>query len=122
MISGLNLSAAACNAATSSTAKNALLSKPDICTTELLLDEVVPVEVIRGLEGKEGRHPHDHRAEHLVANVEVVVGEAALLAGQDAGIGILGRELRDGHPEGWSLFHALKDEENAESVLFRHFA
>ena len=52
------------------------------------------VEVIRRLEGKERRHTRDHATEDFIADVEVVVGEAALLAGQDAVVRILGRELR----------------------------
>src|SRR5262249_61681515 len=75
-----------------------IISKPDICTIELLLDEAVPVEVVRGLEGEERRHPHDHGAHDFIADVEVVVSEAALLAGQDAVSWILGRALRDRDP------------------------
>jgi hypothetical protein len=73
-----------------------VLAKANACTIELLLDVVVAVEVIRRLERKEGCHPHDHGTQDFIADVEVVVGEAALLAGQDAVIGILGRELRHG--------------------------
>src|SRR6516164_8771600 len=58
-----------------------VLAKGELLVIELLLDEVVAVEVIRRLEGKERRHPHDHGAEDFIADVEVVVGEAALLAG-----------------------------------------
>ena len=50
------------------------------------------------------------------------MGEAALLAGQDAMIGILRRELRHSHPKGWTLFHALEDEVHTKSVLADHFA
>src|SRR5215471_8676718 len=123
MMAGLSLSAAFCRAATSSTARKGVvvLAEGDLGTIELLLDVVVPVEVIRGLKGKERRHPHDHGPEHFVADVEIVVSEAALLAGQDTVIGILGRELRHGHPERRSLFHALEDEEDAVSVLAHHF-
>src|SRR5262249_17302868 len=98
-----------------------ILSKPDICTIELLLDEAVPVEVVRGLEGEERRHPHDHGAHDFIADVEVVVSEAALLAGQDAVIGILGLGLRDRDPEARPLLNALENEEYTESVLLHHF-
>ena len=101
---------------------NHRLSIPNHRPIELPLNKAVPVEVIRGLEGKEGRHPHDHGTEDLVADVEVVAGEAALLVGQDAVIGILGRELRHRDPKRWSLLHALEDEVHSERVLLRHFA
>jgi hypothetical protein len=87
-----------------------------------LLDVVVAVEVVRRLEGKEGRDAHDHGAEGLVANVEIVVGEAALLAGQDAVVWILGRELRHADPERCSLFHTLENEVDPVRVLPQHFA
>src|SRR5262245_33058896 len=99
-----------------------MLAKRDLCAIEFLLNEAVPVEIIGRLEGKEGRHAHDHGPEHLIADVEVVVGEAALLAGQDAVIGVLGRELRHRHPKRRSLLHALEDEEDTVSVLLHHFA
>ena len=50
---------------------------------ELLLDKAVAVEVVGGLEREERGHPHHHRAQGLVAEVEVVVREAAALAGED---------------------------------------
>src|SRR6516165_10682927 len=51
-----------------------VLTKGDLLAIELLLDEVVAVEVIRRLEGKERRHTHDHGTEHFIADVEIVVG------------------------------------------------
>jgi hypothetical protein len=86
-----------------------------------LLDVVVAVEVIGCLKGKECRHTHHHGAEDFVADVEVVVREAALLVGQDAVIGILGRELGDAHPKARSLLHALEDEVDAVGILPQHF-
>ena len=61
-------------------------------------------------------------AEHFVADVEVVVREAALLAGQDAMIGIFGGKLRHGHPKAWSLLHALENEVHAVGTLLHHAA
>src|SRR5215831_17732472 len=98
-----------------------IISKSDVCTIELPLDEAVPVEVVRGLEGEERCHTHDHGPQDFIADVEVVVSEAVLLAGQDAVIGILGRELRGGDPEARPLLHALENEAHAESVLLQHF-
>src|ERR1700745_3017709 len=87
-----------------------VLAKGDLLAIELLLNEVVPVEVVRRLEGKERRHTHDNRIEDFIADVEIVVGEAALLPGQDAVVGILGRELRHCYPKTRPLLHALEDE------------
>src|SRR5215470_954282 len=36
-----------------------ILSKPNLRTIELLLDEAVPIEVVRRLEGEERCHTHD---------------------------------------------------------------
>ena len=66
-----------------------VLPKP-IHAVQLLLDEAVAVEVIGGLEREERGHPHHHRAQGFVAEVEVVVREAAALAGEDPVIWILG--------------------------------
>jgi len=54
-------------------------SVTDLLLGGLLLDEAVAVEVIAGLKGKERGHPHDHRAEDLITDVEIVVGEPRLL-------------------------------------------
>jgi hypothetical protein len=41
-----------------------------------------------------GHIPHNHRAQGFVADAEIVVGEAAAMAGKDAIIGILGGVFR----------------------------
>src|SRR6267378_1498188 len=64
------------------------LAEADLRALQLLLDEAVPVEVVGGLERKERGDPHHHRAQGFVAEVEVVVREAAALAGEDAVIWI----------------------------------
>src|SRR5262252_4689510 len=99
-----------------------VLTKGDLLAIELLLDEVVAVEVIRRLEGKERRHTHDHGTEHFIADVEIVVGEPALLAGQDAVVGIRSRELRLCDTIARPLLHALEDEVDAVSVPSHHLA
>ena len=48
---------------------------------QFLLHKRVPVQPVRGVEWKEGSNADDDRPEHLVPNVEVVVGEAARLCG-----------------------------------------
>jgi hypothetical protein len=64
-----------------------------MAAVQLLLDAGAAVEVVGGLEGKERRRPHDDRPQDLVANVKVVVSEAAPLVRQDAMVGVLGRIL-----------------------------
>src|SRR5262249_13177929 len=98
-----------------------IIAKGDLRALQLLLHEAVPVEVIRRLEGKECRHAHHEGPENFIADVEVVVGEAALLTGQDAVIWIFGRKLRDGDTKTRSLLHALEDEVNTEGVLPHDF-
>ncbi len=64
-------------------------------TLQLLLDEAVAVEIVGGLEREEGSHPHNnHRSERLVADIEVVMREAAALVRDDAVVRVLGRVLR----------------------------
>src|SRR6266436_1226880 len=64
------------------------LAEADLRALQLLLDEAVPVEVVGGLERKERGDPNHHRAQGFVGEVEVVVREAAALAGEDAVIWI----------------------------------
>ena len=71
-----------------------MLAEADPRPPQLLLDEAVAVEVIGGLEGKERRYQQDHRPEHLVADVEVVVREAAALMREDAVMRVLARIFR----------------------------
>ena len=71
---------------------------------------------IAGLEWEERGHPHHHRAENRIADVEIVVREAAALVGQDAIIWILARVFRHGDAKGGSLLHALEDEVDAVGV------
>src|SRR3954451_12259679 len=115
MISGLSLSAAACSAATSSTARKALslLRNPICARLSFLLDETVAVEVVGGPEREERGDPHHHRAEGFIAQVEIVVRETAALVGEDPVIWIRGGVFRHGDAKGGSLLHALEDEVDA---------
>ena len=54
--------------------------------------------------------------ENFIADVEVVVREAAPLASQDAVVGILSGILRHGDTEGRPLLHALEDEVDAIDI------
>jgi hypothetical protein len=53
-----------------------VLVKADIAPLQFLLDEGMTVEPIGGVEGKQGCYADDDRPEHLVPNIEVVMGEA----------------------------------------------
>ena len=96
------------------------LAEADLRPLQLLLDEAVAVEVVGGPEGEERRHPQHHRSERLVADVEIVVGEAAALRRQNTMIGILGGIARHGDAEGRALLHAPEDEIDAVAVVPRH--
>src|SRR6266404_9480136 len=85
------------------------LAEPDPRAAQLLLDEAVAVEVIGGLEREERGHPHHYGAQSFVADIEIVVREAAALGGEDAVMRILGGIFRYADPEGRPLLHALED-------------
>ena len=85
------------------------LAEADPRAVQLLLDEAVAVEVIGGLEREERGHPHHLRAQSFVANIEIVVREAAALGGEDSVMRVLGGIFRYADPEGRPLLHALED-------------
>src|SRR5436305_3653526 len=70
MMAGLSLSSGGLQGADISNGEERIvvLAKGDLLAIELLLDEVVTVEVIRRLEGKERRHTHDHGTEDFIAD------------------------------------------------------
>ncbi|MBV6433897.1 MAG: hypothetical protein IANPNBLG_04131 [Bryobacteraceae bacterium] len=74
------------------------------------------------MEGKETGHAQDDRPQNLVADIEVVVGEATALVRQDAVVGILGGILRNADAEGAALFHAFEGEVDAVGATFLHAA
>ena len=51
-------------------------------------------------KSKEASHPHHHRSQHLIPDVEVRAGEAATLFGQNAKVGIGGGTLGDSGAQG----------------------
>src|SRR5262249_61579714 len=87
-----------------------ILAEANHGVSELMLDEAVAIEVVRGSEGEEGGHTHDDRAEHLVVDVEIVVGEATPVVGKDAVIRVLGGIFWHGDAEGRADLHALENE------------
>src|SRR5258707_3261029 len=74
------------------------------------------------MKGKEARHAYDDGPQNGIADVEVVVGEAASLVRQNAMVGILRRIFGHADPEGTSLLHALEDEVDAVGILLLHAA
>ena len=80
----------------------------------------MPVEIVGGLKREKRSHPHYKRSQHLVMNVEVIMGEATPLPFDDAVIWILGGILRDGATESLALLHALEYEVHAVAFVTLH--
>ena len=97
-----------------------MLAEDDPLPVQLLSDEVVPVQVIGGVKGKEGSHAHHHGPQHLVAEIEVVVGKAAALLSQEAVVRVGGGVLGDEGSKSRALLHALQDEIHAVLLSFLH--
>jgi hypothetical protein len=83
-------------------------------------DEVVAVEPIGGVKGEETGDPDHHRTEDLVAEVEVIVSEAAALFGQEAVVRVSGGILGRSGTKGRALLHALEDEVHTVEVSLLH--
>src|SRR5438876_2352863 len=79
-------------------------------------DDVVPVEIVRRLKREERPDAENEGAEHLVANVEVVMRVPVPCPSQEAIVGIVGRVLRQPRIERRSRFHAFQDEIHPESL------
>src|SRR5207247_5817677 len=72
------------------------------------------VEIVGSLEREERRHAHHHRPQRFVTDVEVIMGEAAPPASQNAVIGIVGGKPGNGRAERLALFHAFQNEVNTK--------
>src|SRR5215469_444385 len=99
-----------------------VLAEADVGRLELMLNEAMAVEVVCSLEGEERAHEYHDRAEHLIANVEVVVSEPAALVSDDAVIGIIGGIFRHRDAEGRSHFHAFENKIDAVGIFSHHAA
>ena len=82
----------------------------DSAAFQFYLDEVMTVEPIGGVKGQEGSHSEHQGSQSWVADIEIVVGEAAAAFAQDLVIRISAGELRLSRAQGGSLLHALEDE------------
>src|ERR1019366_5762509 len=87
-----------------------VLTEAYLLAVEFLLDEVVAVQIVGGLKGKERGHAYHHRPQRFVADVEVIVRETAALAGQDAVVGIVGGKAGNRGAESLALLHAFQNE------------
>jgi hypothetical protein len=84
-----------------------------LLAVQFLLDKAVTVQIVGGLKRKERSRAHDHRPQLLVADVEVVVCEAASLASQNTVVGIGGGEAGNRGAERLALLHAFENEIHA---------
>jgi hypothetical protein len=89
------------------------LPEADFLPVQLLLDAGVAVEVIGGLERKEGGHAQHHRSQGFIAQVEVVMRVSTALLAQNPMVWILDRELGNRAAESGVLFHTLENEIDA---------
>ena len=87
-----------------------VFAKLDSATVQFYLDEVMAVEPIGGVKGQERSHSQHQGSQSWVADIKVVVGEAAAAFAQDLVIRISGGELGLSRAQGGSLLHALEDE------------
>ena len=86
-----------------------VLAEADTLPLEFAGDEVMPVDVVRGLEREEGADAHHHGAEHFIPDVEVVVRLAGPVPFEDSVVSVRGGKLRWHGTEGGALLHALED-------------
>jgi hypothetical protein len=77
-----------------------VFAEADLRPLEFLFDEAVAVKIVGGLEGEEGGHTHHYGAENFIADVEVIMREAAALVGKDAVVRVLGGIFRHADAEG----------------------
>src|SRR5258708_17268845 len=78
---------------------------------------MMAVEPKRHREGQEGSNAQGYWTEHLIPDIEVVMGVAAALRTQDAIVRVLCWKLGHGNAETRSDLHALEDEVNSETIL-----
>lgn len=94
------------------TGMRVVLTKRYFLAAEFDLHEVVAIQIIGRLEGKIRADTHGQRADHRVADVEVVMQEAGRDAPDDAVIRILGGKLGHLRGERAAHFHAREDAVN----------
>src|ERR1700694_1604462 len=122
--SGVKPSAASCKACGSATVRKALsfLRKPMPLRSSTFSMKLWPFEPVGGLKGKEGSHAQDYGTQHFIVEVEIIVGEAAALLGQDAKVGVLGGITGYGGAKGVTLLHTFENEIHPMFLLPLHVA
>jgi hypothetical protein len=93
-----------------------VFAEANLRAVEFLLDEAVAVKIVGGLVG-EGGHTHHYGAENFIADVEVIMREAAPLARKDAVVRVLGGIFRHADADGRPLLHAFENEVDAALCL-----
>ena len=87
-----------------------LLAEADALALQLSGDEGMTVEPVADLERQKRADAHDHRPEHFIAQVEVVVGIAQPFPLDNAVLGIVGRVRGRAGTEAGALLHDFEDE------------
>src|SRR5438105_3965131 len=77
-----------------------VFAEGDALPVQFVFDEAVTVQAVGGVKREEAGDPHDHRSQHRIAEVEVVMSEAAALPGEDTVVGVGSRILGSGGSEG----------------------
>ena len=78
------------------------------------------VEVVGDGERQEGADAQGDGSQHLIADIEVIVGITGTLPGEDAVMGIVNRKSRDRGTKRRPQLHALEDEIYAEPLAALH--
>jgi hypothetical protein len=99
-----------------------VLAETDFALKQLSLDERMTIEPVGCVKRKKRRHADNDRPEHLIPDIEVVMGKATDLMREDAVVGVLRGILRHADSERVALFHAFEDEVDAESFPLLHAA
>src|SRR6267143_371283 len=99
-----------------------VLPEGDLLAEKFLFHKGMAIDVVGGMKGEKRCDPHDHGAENFIAQVEVVVREAAALFVQDAVVGIGGGKLGQDGAKGLALLQAFENEVHAMLVLALHAA
>jgi hypothetical protein len=80
----------------------------------------VAVEVVGDGERQEGADAQGDGSQHLIADIEVIVGITGTLPGEDAVMGIVDGKSGNRGAKGRPQFHALEDEVDAELLAALH--
>lgn len=97
-----------------------LFSKGDSSLGQFGFHKVMAIDIIGGLERKEGTDSQDHGTQDSVADIEVVMGKTTTGLTKDGVIGIGGCKFGGDAAERGTLLHTFEDEVNAIAVSPLH--